>query len=150
MQYPSTCNAIQHRRRSVAPSILIDEFIIGGVIPIAGIRIFCEQGFYCLQVLVLEVDIHRAGIVQQIFSLFGAGDRDDMLSLRQYPGNGQLRRRTAPFSCESGKFTGKIFVVFSVLLLITGKTSPEIIIGQLIEIKGIGHQSPGEGTEWDK
>jgi hypothetical protein len=42
------------------------------------------------QVFWSELHIQRGRILFQIFAAFGSGDRDDVVALRQYPGQCQL------------------------------------------------------------
>ena len=69
------------------------------IIPVAGIREFRQYRFQRLQVCLRQPDICRRGIFPQVFYFFGAGNRNNMLSLRQHPGQGQLGCCSARVFC---------------------------------------------------
>ena len=66
-------------------------------ITLAGCGVFGEDFVETGEVFLRETDLDGCGVFFQIFSALGAGDRDDIVALRQYPGEGELRRLASFF-----------------------------------------------------
>src|SRR5438067_5170637 len=72
-------------RPTVAPTTLqVDRGHPRLVVALAG---YCRQlGLYSPQVLVGQLHVDGGGVLLEIASAFGAGDRDEVLALGKHPG----------------------------------------------------------------
>src|SRR5580658_9941719 len=112
---------------------IIGKPVVGFVVAVADVGVLGQQFFDVAVVLCHQLDVNRAGVVQQVFSSFGTRDRNDIGAAVEYPADGQLGRGPAVGCCVFGKGFSKLLVVLGVIALVTGEGAPEILIAQLAQ-----------------
>src|SRR5437763_331864 len=83
--------ATAKRWRSAGAALAIDRGHARLVV--AGTRSVWNLGVDAREVLLAQLDVERGGVLFQVSAALGPGDRNHVLTLRQHPRQGELRRR---------------------------------------------------------
>src|SRR5689334_18416910 len=92
------------------------------------------------EVLPREPHVESADILLQVLATLGAGDRHDVVALRQHPGERELRGRAALLPCHGLDLAHEVEVLLEVLALEARRGTAEIVRLQIVD----GLDLPGE------
>src|SRR2546427_6833319 len=95
-----------------------------------------------LQVARGQRDLHGAGVLLEVASPLGAGDRHDVLALRQQPGEGELRRGTALLPRDRLHPRHQVEVPREVLPLEARVVAAPVVRGEVLEAVDLPGEEP--------
>src|SRR5437016_13426104 len=95
-----------------------------------------------LQVARGQHDLHGAGVLLEVAPPLGAGDRYDILALRQQPGEGELRRSAALLPRDRFHPRHQVEVPLEVLPLEAPVVAPPVVRGAVLEAADLPGDDP--------
>src|SRR2546426_425213 len=95
-----------------------------------------------LQVARGQHDLHGAGVLLEVAPPLGAGDRYDILALRQQPGEGELRRSAALLPRDRFHPRHQVEVSLEVLPLKARVVAAPVVRGEVLEAADLPGEEP--------
>jgi hypothetical protein len=88
---------------------------------------FWHDPFNLFEIIGRQIDINRLHILLQVFHPFCTGDRNDVIALRQHPGQRQLRCSAFLLTRNFFNFPDEIKVLLKVLALKSRRVAAVVI-----------------------
>src|SRR6266550_3032836 len=94
------------------------------------------------EILAGKSNIERSDIFLQIFAPFRAGNRDDVVALRENPGKGQLRRRALFLVRDFFDAFHEIQIALKIFALKSRCRAPVIVLWQILWLLNLSSEKP--------
>src|SRR5579862_2657878 len=116
-------------------------------IALASRRSLGEDFFHTLQIFGVQLDIDCSHVFFQIFTPFRTGDWNDVLALRQYPRQCQLRGLAALLACQFLNRMHEVEILLKIVALKSRRVAPVIVRWKIFETPELpGKKTASEGT----
>src|SRR5690606_11414790 len=110
-----------------------------------------EDGVDFLEFFGRQVDLRGGEVFFQVAGAFGAGDGDDVIALRQYPGQGELAGRAALATRDLLDLRHQVEVLLEVSPLETRRVTPVVVRWEIINGSELtGKKTPPQRTVGDE
>src|SRR5690349_18128273 len=110
--------------------LAVDRFHSALVVALARRGARRQNLIEALEVGVGQLHVHRADILVEILDVLGAGDRNDVIALREHPGESELRGGAALLLGHRFDLADELDVLLEILALEARVVLAEVVFGK--------------------